>query len=384
MSHRPEQPIYLDYNATTPHAPEVIAAMRPFLEQHFGNPSSAHRYGAVTRAAVAKARSQVANLLKSKPDEIVFTSGGTESNNYAIRGVALAHVERGRHIITSLIEHPAVTEVCRRLEAEGFEVTWLPVDGDGLVRVGDVEAAIRPDTALITLMHANNEVGTIQPIRAVADVARRRGILFHTDAAQSAGKISTDVNGLGVDLLSIAGHKIYAPKGIGALYIRNGTVLHPLMLGASQEGGRRPGTENVLEIVGLGEACEVARRDFAQNVACMRAARDELEQRLKESVPDIRVNGHQELRLPNTLSVSIRGVNANELLSEIEPHIAASAGAACHSGEVRISHVLQAMSIPEEWARGTLRVTTGRSTTTNEVREAATVIAAAVRRLRAG
>lgn len=292
MGDRSEQPIYLDYNATTPHAPEVIVAMRPFLEQHFGNPSSAHRYGTVTRAAITGVRSQVANLLNASPDEIVFTSGGTESNNWAIRGAALARAERGRHIITSHIEHPAVTEVCRQLKAEGFEVTWLPVDGNGLVRVNEVEAAIRPDTVLITLMHANNEVGTIQPIRAAADVARRRGILFHTDAAQSVGKISIDVNELGVDLLSIAGHKVYAPKGIGALYIRNGIVLHPLMLGAGQEGGRRPGTENVLEIVGLGEACEVARRDLAQNAARMRATRDELEQRLRESIPDVRVNGH--------------------------------------------------------------------------------------------
>jgi cysteine desulfurase len=294
MSDRSEQPIYLDYNATTPHAPEVIAAMRPFLDQHFGNPSSAHRYGAATRAAIARARSQVANLLNSKPDEVVFTSGGTESNNYAIRGVALACAERGRHIISSQIEHPAVTEVCRRLEAEGFEVTWLPVDGDGLVRVSDVEAAIRPDTVLITLMHANNEVGAIQPIQAVAEMARRRGILVHTDAAQSAGKISIDVNELGVDLLSIAGHKVYAPKGIGALYIRNGTALHPLMFGAGQEAGRRPGTENVLEIVGLGEACEVAERDLAQNAESMRVARDELERGLRESIPDVRVNGHPE------------------------------------------------------------------------------------------
>ena len=384
MSDRSRQPIYLDYNATPPHAPEAVAAMRPFLEQHFGNPSSAHRYGAVTRAAIARARSQVAGLLNACPDEIVFTSGGTESNNYAIRGAALACAERGRHIITSQIEHPAVTEVCRRLEAEGFEVTWLPVDADGLVHTRDVEAALRPDTSLITLMHANNEVGTIQRIREVAEIARRRGIVFHTDAAQSAGKIPTDVKELGADLLSIAGHKLYAPKGIGALYIRNGVALHQLMHGAGQEFGRRPGTENVLEIVGLGEACEVARRDFAQNEACMRAARDELEQRLKESVPDIRVNGHQEQRLPNTLSVSIRGVNANELLSEIEPHVAASPGAACHSGEVRISHVLRAMAIPAEWARGTLRLSTGRSTTSEEVHEAATVIAGAARRLRTG
>lgn len=382
MRDRLKQLVYLDYNATTPHAPEVVAAMRPFLEEHFGNPSSAHGYGAITRAAVAQARSQVAGLLSSKPDEIVFTSGGTESNNYAIRGAALARAERGRHIITSQIEHPAVTEVCRRLEAEGFQVTWLPVDGDGLVRVADLEAAIRPDTILITLMHANNEVGTIQPIQAVGEIARRRGIIFHTDAAQSAGKIPTDVHELGVDLLTIAGHKLYAPKGVGALYIRDGIALPPLMQGAGQEQGRRPGTENVLEIIGLGQACEVAGRDLAKNMARMRESRDELERGLRESIADVRVNGHPERRLPNTLSVSIRGVNANELLAAIEPNVAASAGAACHSGEVRISHVLRAMGVPEDWARGTLRLSTGRNTTPEEVRAAVSVIAGAVQGLR--
>jgi cysteine desulfurase len=376
-----EQPVYLDYNATTPHAPEVVAAMRPFLEKHFGNPSSAHRYGALTRAAVAQARSQVAQLLNSKPSEIVFTSGGTESNNYAIRGAALARAERGRHIITSQIEHPAVIEVCRRLEADGFEVTWLPVDGDGLVRVAEAETAIRPDTILITLMHANNEVGTIQPIQAVAEIARRRGITFHTDAAQSAGKIPTDVRELGVDLLTITGHKLYAPKGVGALYVRNGITLHPLMQGAGQEQGRRPGTENVLEIVGLGQACEVAGRDLAENMARMRESRNELERGLRERIADVRVNGHPERRLPNTLSVSIRGVNANELLAAIEPNVAASAGAACHSGEVRISHVLRAMGVPEDWARGALRLSTGRNTTREEVRVAIAAIADAVHRL---
>ena len=322
------------------------------------------------------------NSSTRKPDEIVFTSGGTESNNYAIRGAALAGAQRGRHIITSQIEHPAVTEVCRQLEAEGFEVTWLPVDGDGLVHVDEAEAAIRPDTILITLMHANNEVGTIQPIQAVAEVARRRGIIFHTDAAQSAGKIPTDVHELGVDLLTIAGHKLYAPKGVGALYIRDGIALHPLMRGAGQERGRRPGTENVLEIVGLGAACEVARRDLAKNMARMRETRDELERGLREKIADVRVNGHPERRLPNTLSISIRGVNANELLTAIEPYVAASAGAACHSGEVQISHVLRAMGVPVDWARGTLRLSTGRHTTREEARDAVIAIADAVRGLR--
>lgn len=381
MSDRYEQPVYLDYNATTPHAPEVVAALSAFLDSHFGNPSSTHRYGAVTRAAVVQARSQVAGLLNAKPDEIVFTSGGTESNNYAIRGAALAAAQRGRHIITSQIEHPAVTEVCRQLETEGFEVTWLPVDGDGLVHVDEVEAAIRPDTILITLMHANNEVGTIQPIQAVGETARRHGITFHTDAAQSAGKIPTDVHELEVDLLTIAGHKLYAPKGVGALYIREGITLHPLMHGAGQEHGRRPGTENVLEIVGLGAACEIAGRDLAMNMARMRESRDQLERGLREKIADIRVNGHPERRLPNTLSISIPGVNANELLTTIEPYVAASAGAACHSGEVQISHVLRAMGVPVDCARGTLRLSTGRHTTREEVREAVMAIADAVRGL---
>ncbi len=382
MSARSEQPIYLDYNATTPHAPEVIAAMRPFLEPHFGNPSSTHSYGAVARAAVIRARSQVASLLNSKPDEIVFTSGGTEANNYAIRGAALAYAQRGRHIITSQIEHPAVTEVCRHLETEGFEVTWLPVDGNGLVDVADVESAVRPDTVLISLMHANNEVGTIQPIAAVAEIAHRHGILFHTDAAQSTGKIAVDVRELGIDLLSIAGHKLYAPKGVGALYVRDGVTLHPLMHGAGQEHGRRPGTENVLELVGLGAASEIAGRDLGKNRAHLRVTRDELEQGLCKTIPDLRVNGHPELRLPNTLSLSIRGINANELLEAIEHRVAASAGAACHSGEVRISSVLRAMGVPRDWASGTLRLSTGRGTTNGEVTDAVSVIAGAVRRLR--
>jgi len=382
MGIRNDWPIYLDFNATTPHAPEVVAAMRPFLEGHFGNPSSAHRYGAVTRAAVGQARTQVAAILNSKPDEIVFTSGGTESNNYAIRGAALAGARRGRHIITSRIEHPAVIEVCRRLEAEGFAVTWLPVDADGLVRADEAEAAIRPDTILISIMHANNEVGTIQPIQALAEAARRRGIIFHSDAAQSVGKIPADVHELGVDLLTIAGHKLYAPKGVGALYVRDGVGLHPLMQGAGQERGRRPGTENVLEVVGLGAACEVARRDLAMNMTRMRESRDELERALREKIADVRVNGHPERRLPNTLSISIRGVNANELLSAIEPDVAASAGAACHSSEVQISHVLRAMGVPVDWARGTLRLSTGRRTTREEARDAATVIADAASRLR--
>ncbi|MBI1787069.1 MAG: cysteine desulfurase, partial [Acidobacteria bacterium] len=336
-----------------------------------------------TRAAVAEARAQVAALLDCRPAEILFTSGGTEANNHAIRGVTLARRNRGRHVITSQIEHRAVTDVCRRLETEGFEVTYLPADRYGLVGAADVEAAIRPDTILIALMHANNEVGTIQPIQAVSEIARRRGVVLHTDAAQSAGKIPTGVQELGVDLLTIAGHKIYAPKGVGALYVREGLALERLMEGAGQEGGRRPGTENVLEIVGLGKACEVAHRDLARNMSHMRERRDEIEQGLRDKIADVRVNGHPEIRLPNTLSVSILGLNANDVLAEAGAVVAASAGAACHSGEVRISHVLRAMNVPEEWARGTLRLSTGRMTTAAQVQTAVTALADAARKLRA-
>lgn len=381
---RTTRPIYLDYNATTPHHPEVIDAMRPFLEEHFGNPSSSHAYGRRTREAVATARRQVAALLNCEPDEILFTSGGTESNNHAIRGIALARRSQGNHIVTSRIEHPAVIHVCQRLAHEGFEITYLPVDDCGLVSPGDVEKAIRPVTILITLMHANNEVGTIQPVADVAAIARSRGIAFHTDAAQSAGKISTDIQELGVDLLTIAGHKLYATKGVGALYIREGIVVDRLMEGAGQEGGRRPGTENVLEIVGLGKACEVARRDLAINQENMRRTRDRLEAGLRDRVPLIRTHGHPELRLPNTLSAGFHGVDANRVLDAIEAKVAASAGAACHSGEVRISHVLRAMQVPEEWARGTLRFSTGRTTSDADIDGAVAVVADAVEQLRAG
>jgi cysteine desulfurase len=378
------RPIYLDYNATTPHHPEVIDAMRPFLEEHFGNPSSSHAYGRRTREAVETARRQVATMLNCEPAEILFTSGGTESNNHAIRGIALARRSQGNHIVTSQIEHPAVTNVCERLSQEGFEITYVPVDKHGLVSVGDVEKANRPETILITLMHANNEVGTIQPIEEVAHVAKARGIAFHTDAAQSAGKNPTDVQALGVDLLTIAGHKLYAPKGVGALYIREGTVLDRLMEGAGQEGGRRAGTENVLEIVGLGKACEVAQRDLAMNQEHMRRTRERLEAGLRDQVLDIRTHGHPERRLPNTLSAGVLGVDANLLLDAIEANVAASAGAACHSGEVRISHVLRAMQVPEEWARGTVRFSTGSITSEAEIDTAVAVVADAVEQLRAG
>jgi len=377
------QPIYLDYNGTTPHAPEVIEAMRPFFEQEFGNPSSSHWYGIAPKQAVEQARRQVAGLLNCLPQEIVFTSGGTESNNHAIKGIARAKRELGNHIITSCIEHPAVLEVCRALAEDGVETTLLPVDRTGLVDPIDVEKAIRPGTILISIMHSNNEVGALQPIAEISAIARSRGITMHSDAAQSVGKVGVDVRALGVDLLSVAGHKLYAPKGVGALYIRNGVQPAKFCHGAGQERGWRAGTENVLEIVGLGKACEIAGRDLAGHISHLRNLRDRLHQGLLEALgAGVALNGHPEKRLPNTLSLGFRGLAANRILEEIGLEIAASPGAACHSDSVAISHVLEAMGLDREWAMGTLRFSVGRMTTAAEIDRALSVIIAAVRKLR--
>ena len=377
------KPIYLDYNGTTPHDPEVIEAMRPFLETEFGNPSSSHWYGIAPHKAVENARQQVAGLLNCAPAEVIFTSGGTESNNHAIRGTVQALAHKGNHIITSAIEHPAVLEVCRYLETQGFETTYLPVDGDGLINPEDVSNAIRSQTVLITIMHSNNEVGTLQPILEISAIAKQHGIVMHSDAAQSLGKISTEVQSLAVDLLSVAGHKIYAPKGIGALYVRPPLALEKFCFGAGQEMGWRAGTENVLEIVGLGKACEIAARDLDQNRAHMRQLRDRLESGLFKAVDQIRLNGHADKRLPNTLSVSFKDLEANRILEEIGLEVAASAGAACHSDTIEISHVLQAMGIPISWAKGTLRFSVGRMTTVHQIDHTIRVIVDAVTKLRA-
>jgi len=375
------KPIYLDYNGTTPHDPEVVEAMRPFLESEFGNPSSSHWYGSRPRQAVDTARQQVASLLNCAPSEVVFTSGGTESNNHAIRGMVRRLKDKGNHIITSNFEHPAVFEVCRYLEADGFETTYVPVSREGLVDPGVVERAIRSTTILITIMHANNEVGTVQPIAEICRIAREKGIAVHTDAAQTVGKIPTLVDEMGVDLLSLAGHKIYAPKGIGALYVR--PPLKPIKFchGAGQEMGWRAGTENVLEIAGLGKACEIAGRDLQKHMARMKFLRDRLHLGLLGRIPDIRLNGHYDDRLPNTLSLSFRGLEANRLLGQIGPQVAVSAGAACHSDAVEISHVLQAMRVPVDWAKGTLRFSVGRMTTEAEIDKTIAVVADAVHHL---
>ena len=376
------KPIYLDYNATTPHDPEVIAAMRPFFEEEFGNPSSSHYYGSKPRQAVIRARRQVASLLNCEPEEIIFTSGGTESNNFAIKGCSGIFCSKGNHIITTQIEHPAVIEVCNYLESIGFEITFLPVDEFGLVNAGNVAAAIKKETILISIMHANNEVGTIEPIAEIGQVAKKHDIAFHTDAAQSVGKIPIDVSQMGVDLLSIAGHKVYAPKGVGVLYIRKGLEPTKFMHGAGQEMAVRAGTENVLEIVGLGAACEVAGRDLEQNMKHMRTMRDRLHEGLKNNCDQVKLNGHPQKRLPNTLSISFLGLEANRVLDAIGSEVAASAGAACHSDKVQISEVLTAMKVPLEWAKGTLRLTTGRMTTADDIDKAVRVIGAAVKKLR--
>lgn len=374
------KPIYLDYNATTPIDPEVAAAMRPFLEEHFGNPSSAHWYGAQAKKALENARRQVAQLLNSQPEEIIFTSGGSESNNLAIKGEAFAYRNKGNHIITSQIEHPAAAEVCKYLEENGFRVTRLAVDEFGLVDPAAVENAITAQTILITIMHANNEIGTIQPIEEIGRIARAHNILFHTDAAQSVGKIPARVDELGVDLLSVAGHKLYAPKGIGALFVRKGVRLQKQVHGADHEQNRRAGTENVLLAVGLGKACEIAGRDLEKNAAHMREMRDRLFHHLKENLPHIKLNGHPEKRLPNTLSLGFPNLEANTLLAELED-VAASAGAACHSDSVDVSATLAAMKVALPYAMGTVRFSTGKMTGAGEIDRAAEIVIAAVRRL---
>ncbi len=370
-------PIYLDYNATTPIDPEVANTMEPFLREFFGNPSSSHFYGSQTRLAVEKARKHIASLLGAEAYEIVFTSGGTESNNMALLGAARARRHLGNHIITTAIEHPAVLEVCGYLEKEGFRISRVGVNQYGMVDPDEILRLVQSDTILISVMHANNEVGTIQPVAEIGKFAREKGILMHCDAAQSVGKIPVDVNVLNVDLLTVAGHKFYAPKGIGALYIRQGIHLDKITHGADHEQNRRPGTENVLEIAGLGKAGELAGQNLAGNASHMKKMRGLLETLLLEGYPGAVVHGHPEKRLPNTLSIGFPGIEANTLLGSL-PGVAASAGAACHAGQTDVSGVLKAMEVPVDVARGTIRLSTGRYNTEEEIRNAAGLIIEAV------
>lgn len=352
--------IYLDSNASTPVAPEVLAAMQPYLEDHFGNPSSQHWASSGAKDALEAARGQVANLLDCDPTEVVFTSGGSEANNHAIKGVYFALRHQGNHIITSAVEHPAVLEPCRFLESLGARITRLPVDGYGMVDPEQVRRAIDKDTILISIMHANNETGTIQPIEAIGEIARAAGILFHTDAAQSVGKIPTVMDALGVDLLSVAGHKLSAPKGVGALYIREGTPIVPLVHGAAHEAGRRAGTENVLLNVALGAACELAGE--WTGAAEMIAMRDEFWQHLQNQFGNrISLNGHPTERLPNTLNVNFHGAIGAEILEQM-PEVAASTGSACHAGAISLSPVLEAMGVSVSAGMGAVRFSLGRNT----------------------
>lgn len=339
--------------------------MKPFLSQHYGNPSSHHWAGEPAKEAVEHARIRVADLLQCHPKEIIFTSGGSESNNHVIKGVFFALKEKGNHIITTQIEHPAVLNPCRFLEKLGAEVTYIGVDLYGRVDPEDIRKAITHKTILITVMHANNEVGTIQPIKEISEIAKRYRILFHTDAAQSVGKIDTKVNDLGVDLLSVAGHKVYAPKGVGALYIREGTPIEPLIHGAGHESGRRAGTENVLLIVGLGKACEVTKKYLHDDK--IRYLRNRFWEMLQEHFgSEVVLNGHPIHRLPNTLNISFVGKVGGEILSRLDG-VAASTGAACHSGSVELSPVLKAMEVPPEVGMGAIRFSLGRTTTLQEL-----------------
>ncbi len=368
--------IYLDHNATTPVAPEVVEAMKPYWSAQYGNASSAYALGRSAKKALEEGRAQVANLIGCQPSEIVFTSGGTESNNMVIKGVAHSLSEKGRHIITTAIEHPAVTNPCLFLLYQGYDVTFLPVDSTGLLDPEAVKAAIRPTTVLISVMHANNETGTIQPISEIGALAREAGVLFHTDAAQSVGKIPARVPDLEVDFLSMAGHKMYAPKGVGAFFLRSGLTIESFMHGAGQESGRRAGTENIMFAVALGRACALARDRMSADAKRMHRLRDRLHTLLAHDIPGLVLNGHLQTRLPNTLNVSLPGIDGGALLDAV-PEICASTGAACHDRSVQLSHVLAAMQVPEEIGRGAIRLTLGRGNSEVEIDAAAKMIIAA-------
>lgn len=364
--------IYLDYNASTPVAPEVVAAMRPFLDGAYGNPSSGHWAGTPAREAVEQARSQVADLLGCSSEEVVFTSGGSEANNHALKGAAFALKDKGNHIVTSAIEHPAILKPCEHLAKQGLEITSVPVDRYGRVDPEDIRRAITPRTILVSIMHANNEVGTVQPIADISRITREHGILLHTDAAQSVGKIPTRVDDLGVDLLSIAGHKLYAPKGVGALYIRRGTQIEPLIHGAGHEGGRRAGTESALLATALGAAAELATD--LEPMTRIRELRDDFWQQLEAALGDrVVLNGHPTYRLPNTLNVSFVGQVGADILAALEG-VAASTGSACHSGQIELSPVLRAMGVAPEVGMGAIRFSLGRGTTTSDIQSAVAAI----------
>ena len=372
------KPIYLDYNASTPIAPEVLEVLTAVFRDVHGNALSSHAFGVAARRIVETARAEVADAIGATPDEIVFTSGGTESNNAAIEGVAGALADRGRHLVITAIEHASVEQACRALERRGWAVTRVPVDPRGAIDPRAIESAIRPDTALVSVMHANNETGVIQPVAAAARAARAKGVPIHTDAAQSLGKIRVNVRELDVDLLSIAGHKLYGPQGIGALYLKRGTPFVPLLRGAGHQNDRRSGTESVALSAGLGAACALAARELDARREHAQAMRDRLETKLRDAFPALVVHGAEAKRLPNTLYAAFPGLDANELLTRMDG-VATGTGAACHSGKTEPSKVLLAMGVRPELARATLRLTTGWPTTASEIDDAAARIVEAAR-----
>ena len=375
--------IYLDNAATTAVSPEVLTAMLPYFTECYGNPSSIHSTGRDAHKAVDAARRQVAAAINADPSEIYFTAGGSESDNWAIKGTAFAKRDKGNHIITTAIEHHAVLHTCQWLEKQGFEVTYLPVDENGLVSVEDVEKAITDKTILISVMAANNEIGTIEPIAEIGALARSRGILFHTDAVQAVGAIPLDVKAMNIDMLSMSGHKFHGPKGIGALYVRKGVRLDTLIAGGAQERGKRAGTENLSGIVGIGKAIEIATRDMEANAARMTALRDKLIHGILESIPDVRLNGHPTRRLPNNVNVSVRYIEGEALLLRLDlAGIAGSSGSACTSGSLDPSHVLLAIGLPHEIAHGSLRLTLGTDTTEADIDEVLDKLPGIVKNLR--
>lgn len=375
-------PIYLDYNATTPIDPRVADAMMPFLQEHFGNPSSSHIYGRRTHQAIQVARQEIAQMLGCQSQEVLLTSGGTESNNTVIKGVAERRADKGKHIITSAIEHPAVEEPCRWLETKGWQITRVGVDSYGRIDPEEVQAALTDETVLISIMHANNEVGTIQPIETLCALAKQTQTWVHTDASQSIGKVPIDVADLGVDFLTLAGHKFYAHKGVGALYCKEGRALPSFMHGAGHESGRRAGTENVLQVVGLGAAAALVHQELHRDKEHSRQLRDRLWQRLKEGLDDIQVHGHPDHRLPNTLHVGVKGITGGDFVKQVQEQVALSAGSACHAHEVSISSVLKAMQIDPAFAIGSLRLSVGRMSTEEDIEQAADVLIQAIHETR--
>lgn len=375
--------IYLDHSATSPVNPEVLKAMEPFFSQEFGNASTFYSLGRTARQAMEAARENVASLIGASPQEIIFTSGGTESDNMAIKGTAYKWKNKGKHIITSAIEHPAVEETCRYLEKQGFEVTYLPVYEEGIVRIEDVLAAIREDTILITIMHANNEIGTIQPIAEIGEIARKQGIIFHSDAVQTVGKIPVDVEKLNVDLLSISTHKLYGPKGIGALYVKKGVFLEPLIHGGGHERALRPGTENVPGIVGLGKACEIALKNLKKDQEYVTRLRNQLIAGILENLEESYLNGDPDKRLPNNAHLRFNGIEGESLVLHLDAKgIAASTGSACSSKKLEPSHVLMALGLEKVEAHGSLRLSLGTENTPEDIEYTIKSIKEAVTTLR--